>query len=773
MTRSDDENGVGDSTEVVSYEEALRRRPLSAPTTLGRYRLERLLAQGGMAEVWLGTAEGPGRFAKKVVVKRIRPSLVKQAHEAASKNVEMFVREARLLASLEHKNIVQVIEFGAEPSKTPDRPPEHFIVLEYLEGLTLRDLALRVWQTKRPLPMEVVVRAIADLCDGLEHAHQLRDERGTPANLVHRDISPDNLFVTNAGVAKLLDFGIAKRADWSNLTVAGEIKGKVPYMSPEQLKGERIDARTDIFALGVVLAWLLTGRRPFDGPSDIFTMKAILDDAPRPLRALNPKVPEPLERLVLACLEKDPAKRMPSAAKLGQGLRALFSGQQGDPAAVGAVVVAASTLPPTTYEIVPDVAAVPVARFVDVTAPVQVMASRGVAPLPDSPDLSVASTEQMRLDGKLAAAALAPNNAIATSPEREAPRPPLAALDATDPRLRAPAPDAATLRPVLPATSPGDDADPETLQINALSDLPSAPPEEIPSFRDPEPAGLRDTVEDRGPSPPLAGPAAPRPSWRDNVPAELRDTIDLAAVSVAPSGAPAAALAPPLATPVPVPPRRGRQGRGVSGVVAAFVGAAFAVVVLAVLAVVLGVVDDPFAVAVVDAGSAPVVVVDAGSAVAVVPVVPVVVDAGVADVVVDAGVADVVVDAGVADVVVDAGEAAPEDVPEDPALPPSKKKPKPPPPVKKKPPPPTTPTTPTTPVTANPSAKTGSLLVRARPWANVVVDGKPVGTTPFPPLTLPVGKHRVTLEQGGTTKVLAVDVKAGQTATLNVDMKAP
>jgi len=317
-----------------------------------------------MAEVWLATLEGPAQFQMKVVVKRIRPSLVRQAHQGGCQ-VEMFEREALLMARLEHPNIVRVFEFGVEPAARPGEPDEHYLVMERLEGLTLRDFALRSWQANQPLPIELVVRFVADACRGLAHSHALVDDRGASANLVHRDLSPDNIFITRAGVAKLLDFGVAKREDVAALTMAGELKGKVPYMAPEQLTGARLDGRTDIFALGVVLYWLLCGRRPFDRPSDVLTMKAILDDAPPPLRALNPAVPRALHDVVMACLEKERDRRTASAAALHTMLAALVDWLDGPPPDAVAAVAAAEALPPMPYELTPDCAAACTQRWPD------------------------------------------------------------------------------------------------------------------------------------------------------------------------------------------------------------------------------------------------------------------------------------------------------------------------------------------------------------------------------------------------------------------------
>jgi serine/threonine-protein kinase len=562
---NDDE--PAERTEVVTYEETRRRAQASStPKQLGRYRLDGVIAQGGMAEIWLATVEGPGRFQKKVVVKRIRPSLVKQAHAQAGKHAEMFVREAQLLARLDHKNIVAVLELGVESAMRVGEPDEHYIVMERLEGLTLRDVALRSWQAGRALPVELVVRFVADACLGLDHAHNLKDDRGQPANLVHRDISPDNLFVTRAGVTKLLDFGIAKREDMATLTTTGELKGKVPYMTPEQLTGARLDARTDLFAVGVVLYWLLCGRRPFDGPNDIFTMKAILDDPPRPVRELNPAVPPLLADVVMACLEKDPARRIGSAAALHDTLSVLLYGLTGTPPDPVAFVAAVEALPSSTYELVPDVAATCAQRW---PGPVPAAPSTSMPPaVRDARDASQANTMQMPLDNaRLQPVRVAPveSRRIPAAPVSsgvdfdDAPTlPPASYVGSTadgpaagprDALVGAPrhpgrhasvvdtAPD--TAAPVIaaavtgvpvtgvPATAASLAADarlaeePTVVRRAPLSPPPSVAPSSTPAAATPS---LSSSL-----SPALSSSATPlsTPAWRDRISAEMPDTIEL------------------------------------------------------------------------------------------------------------------------------------------------------------------------------------------------------------------------------------------------------
>ncbi|HEY4219756.1 MAG TPA: serine/threonine-protein kinase, partial [Myxococcota bacterium] len=330
-----------EKTEVIAGDARLVQR-------IGRYRLERRLGAGGMAEVFLARAEGPLGFEKQVVIKRIRPQLVAQP-----RFVEMFLREARMLAGLDHPNIVRIIELDEDKG-------EYFLALEYLEGLSLREVAERHWSAGRSLPIEPIITIVADAALGLEHAHNYRDQTGQPANLVHRDVSPDNLFVTTSGTVKVIDFGIAKRDGLDQLTQNGELKGKVPFMAPEHLNGLTLDARADLFSLGVVLYWLLTGRRPFDGVTDVHTMKAILEDPPRAPRALNPKLPSVLEEIALSLLEKNRDRRMKNAGLLHDALMSLIVGLPRGAPQPADLVGFAQRVPASEHEIVPaGIAAAP------------------------------------------------------------------------------------------------------------------------------------------------------------------------------------------------------------------------------------------------------------------------------------------------------------------------------------------------------------------------------------------------------------------------------
>lgn len=280
---------------------------LYLPFALGRYTLTKRLGIGGMAEVFLAEQTGAAGFKNLCVVKRMLPHLALQP-----KYVEMFLHEANLASKLKHANIVQIWDLGEVDG-------QYFIAMEHIAGLPLNVLARTAWELGCSIPMEVVCCALADAADGLAAAHEHVDEHGKPAPVIHRDISPDNLMINRDGVTKILDFGIA-RAHNSQRTQAGELKGKVPFMPLEQLRGQAIDGRVDVYALGVTAYWLLTGVRPFTAPTDMALIESILTQEIRPPKEINPHIPDELNALVLQMLEKDREKRLGSMAEVARAL---------------------------------------------------------------------------------------------------------------------------------------------------------------------------------------------------------------------------------------------------------------------------------------------------------------------------------------------------------------------------------------------------------------------------------------------------------------------
>jgi serine/threonine protein kinase len=240
---------------------------MTVPATLGRYEVVGHLASGGMAEIFLGRLRGPRGFEQAVVIKRVLPSLGR-----TKEFVDMFVDEANIVAAVRHPNVVAVHELGHEGE-------ELFLVMEYLEGESIGSLLRRLWTGGEVLDRRLAIHIIAQACAGLHAAHELTDENGDPRDLVHRDVTPQNVFVTYGGEVKVLDFGIAKAHNRHTKTDAGQVKGKLGYMSPEQCFGKPLDRRTDIFALGTLLYELTTSRRLFRRETELETLKLITEMA--------------------------------------------------------------------------------------------------------------------------------------------------------------------------------------------------------------------------------------------------------------------------------------------------------------------------------------------------------------------------------------------------------------------------------------------------------------------------------------------------------------
>ncbi|QSQ16667.1 serine/threonine protein kinase [Myxococcus landrumensis] len=265
---------------------------------VGKYQLVRKIASGGMAEVYLAKAAGPMGFEKTLVLKRILPHL---AEDPAF--VEMFLGEARLAAQLEHPNIVQIFDFG-------EADGSYFLAMELIDGPTLRRLVKRA--AEQVLPPVMCAKLVALAAEGLAFAHDFCDPvSGEPLGLIHRDVSPDNILVSRQGAVKVVDFGVAKVAGQGHRTQTGVMKGKVAYMPPEQLRTLPLDRRVDVYALGVVLYELLTGKRPFDATTEASTMQAILFEPFTPVEARRPDVPVALQEILQRALAKERDERYP------------------------------------------------------------------------------------------------------------------------------------------------------------------------------------------------------------------------------------------------------------------------------------------------------------------------------------------------------------------------------------------------------------------------------------------------------------------------------
>ncbi len=284
-----------------------------APRTIqsfGNYKLVQRIGAGSMAEVFLSIMTGPQGFQRSLVVKRMMRQLT---HD--QEFVRMFVDEAKLSAQLSHPNIVQVFEFG----KIDD---SYFIAMEYVPGRTLEAIKTELANRQRQMPIAIGVDIARQTCQGLDYAHSLQSPEGKPLGLVHRDISPHNLMVDRHGRVKITDFGIARVADELRevRTRVGTMKGKVSYMSPEQLNLHDIDHRTDIFAVGILLHELLTGQRLFRADNDYAASRMVLEGRIPPPSSANPEVPAALDKVVMRALERDRDLRYPTAGEMATDL---------------------------------------------------------------------------------------------------------------------------------------------------------------------------------------------------------------------------------------------------------------------------------------------------------------------------------------------------------------------------------------------------------------------------------------------------------------------
>ena len=280
---------------------------MEAFSQFGKYQILDRIAYGGMAELFRARIQGDQGFQKLVAVKKMHAHFIS---EPAA--VEAFIEEAKLAAFLQHPNIVQIYDFGCMADA-------YFIVMEYLQGKDLRSVTTALGEHRRLLGHENSVAVAAAICSGLAYAHHLTDMTGRPLQIVHRDISPQNIFVTFAGQIKILDFGIAKAGDRSAATEAGVLKGKVAYMSPEQARGRDIDHRSDQFAVGVILYELLTGRRLYHGNTMEILRRAQTGDFVSPGEILPDLSPE-LRYVMDHLLAVDPQARFPDC---GAALAAL------------------------------------------------------------------------------------------------------------------------------------------------------------------------------------------------------------------------------------------------------------------------------------------------------------------------------------------------------------------------------------------------------------------------------------------------------------------
>jgi eukaryotic-like serine/threonine-protein kinase len=281
---------------------------LAPGTVLGRYELLLPIAQGGMATVWAARQRGSRGFARTVAIKTILPSLSDDATFE-----QMFLDEAAIASRIHHPNVVEIYDLGEEDEVL-------YLVMEWVDGEALSTLAKQAKKNGDELPLRVTLRILAQACAGLHAAHELRDDHDQLLHLVHRDISPQNILVSSAGASKLVDFGVAKSMAQGGQTTVGQLKGKVPFMSPEQARGADLDRRTDIFAMGTILYRLATGTHPFMDDSDVRTMRNIITRPVIPPRTKNPRITPELDAVIQRALQKEADRRYQTAAEMGADL---------------------------------------------------------------------------------------------------------------------------------------------------------------------------------------------------------------------------------------------------------------------------------------------------------------------------------------------------------------------------------------------------------------------------------------------------------------------
>jgi len=399
---------------------------------IGRYAVYGAIASGGMATVHLGRLLGPVGFSRTVAIKKLHPNLAQDPDFVLA-----FVDEARVAARIRHPNVVPTIDVIAESGHV-------LLVMEYVAGESLQRLLRAVKARKERTPPRIAAAILSSACHGLHAAHEATADRGQPLGIVHRDVSPHNILVGSDGVARVLDFGVAKAMGRSQNTAAGTIKGKVAYMAPEQIAGGKVDRRSDVYAAGIVLWEALAGRRLFKGESDVEVFGLALAGCKTPPGTHAPGLPPAFDALVMKALHLDPAERFATAREMALELEACAG--IATPSEVAAWV---STL---------------AADLLDQRA-------RAVAEVESASDIFATA-------GPLAAMATEAMTSTMT-PSAGVPAPPSAPAPASAPaRASAPAPVAArvpvsapTPAPVPVATAPGSAPDEDATTVSAVSEV--------------------------------------------------------------------------------------------------------------------------------------------------------------------------------------------------------------------------------------------------------------------------------------------------------------
>lgn len=269
----------------------------------GRYSLLRKIADGGTGEVFLANMEGSAGFKRMVVLKRVKPNLW-----ADQKFREMLIDEAHISMALHHSNIVQVLDLGVAGGR-------YFLAFELVDGWTLSQIVTRARKAGLEIPQNLALHVMAETCRALAYAHG-KTQKGEPMGIVHRDVTPQNVLLSEQGEVKLSDFGIAKAASRLTVSQIGQVKGKPAFMSPEQATGLELDGRSDLFAVGVMLYWLLVGELPFLGATDLESLAKVARGQFTPPEKKKPDLPKPLVKLISKALERDVKKRFQNAEEM-------------------------------------------------------------------------------------------------------------------------------------------------------------------------------------------------------------------------------------------------------------------------------------------------------------------------------------------------------------------------------------------------------------------------------------------------------------------------
>ncbi len=428
---------------------------LGPGSILGRYEILMPVARGGMASVWAARLSGTRGFQKLVAIKTMLPDVSDDPDF-----VTMFLDEARVAARIRHPNVAEILDLGEQDDVL-------YLVMEWVEGDNLSAL-LKAARDIGGIPLPIVVRIATQICAGLHAAHELRDDTGNLVDLIHRDVSPANVLISTAGYVKIIDFGVAKSRVREHVTRAGAmLKGKTPYLSPEQLTIDPIDRRSDIFSLGALLYVLSTGLHPFRGDSDIKTIENITRREPISLTRINAKIPADFDKIIQKALAKDPADRYSTAAELGRALEQL-----------------ASSFGTTTEE---DVAAFvqraigesQARRAAELRASIVAVDALSPPRVGSGPDIGRKPTfggdtpKSVRPAPAVEAGAL-PDLSAAEAKPAAAHR-----FDAMPP----PPPDPADLAPSAGAPANIDEAIPPSSSVDVAASLPSGPPSEMPTPR--------------------------------------------------------------------------------------------------------------------------------------------------------------------------------------------------------------------------------------------------------------------------------------------------